>query len=623
MWGGVILALAVLFLLIRWYRPRRAAIAAWLRSRSTGMQAALAAAVLLLVLGVAGAGYGGYRFVETDNRFCNGCHIFVPSGQAWVLPDTGSYTLVPKLEGKHDTLSCHTCHPLKPTKEAVKLVLWMSGVRGDSIPAHAKVPREICEQCHVRGAARETWEAIAATAGHRTHLESDSLAGKVECLTCHARTAHRFPPANETCGQSGCHQASDTRIVLGKMAAADQASTFHCQACHNFIATVPRLATHDSAVATLRPALQQCFACHEMKERLRDFDAARDPHGGTCGMCHNPHVQRTPAEATASCTTARCHADWRSEPFHVGREHRKAGPQCLLCHTPHAAQVDASDCTGCHERVRQRQPHLAPPLPFDTLKALRQSLAPSRAPPPALGQDASAPDPRPQKPKGDGPPLPGPKLGSAPVASLPPDTFPHDTHRKLACLTCHLAPRGEGGLTFQPPRGCQICHHQAPARSECGSCHAPFELESPVAVQVGIRVRGHETRVRPVEFLHDRHTTLACVTCHTTPVTLAPPDSVLACQACHEDHHASGRHCAACHKTDAIATPHQRPADAHTACDACHSPDRVSRLVPTRSFCLTCHDQAQDHYAPRECTACHFLRTPDEFRRTLTRGGER
>ncbi len=509
-------------------------------------------------------------------------------------------------------------------KEAVKLVFWMSGVRGDSIPEHARVPREICEQCHVRGAARETWEAIAATAGHRAHLESDSLRPTIECLTCHARTAHRFPPVNETCGQSGCHKEGDTRIVLGKMARADQAQTFHCQACHDFVATVPLLATHDSAVATLRPAVQQCFACHEMKDRLPDFDVARDPHRGTCGMCHNPHTQATPGDARQSCTTAKCHADWRDEPFHVGVEHRKTGPRCLTCHTPHAAQVDASDCAGCHERVRQRQPHLEPPLPFDTLKALRQSLAPPEERPPVLEQDGGPLDQRPQKPKGDGPPLDGPPARwSAPFPSLPRDTFAHDTHKKLACLTCHFAPSGKGGLTFEPPRGCQICHHQAPLRSDCASCHAASELRSPTSVEVSVRVPQHAARVRPVEFVHDRHADLACVKCHTAPVSLAPADSVVACQGCHQDHHASGRACANCHRTEAITAPHERPAEAHAACDRCHTPARVATLVPTRSFCLACHDQAQDHYAPRECTACHFLRAPDEFRRELTPGGTR
>ena len=76
-------------------------------------------------------------------------------------PDSGDYTLVNKMEGKHDTLNCHTCHAFHAQKEAVKMVLWMSGVRDSTIPEHGKVPRDVCEKCHEQGAAKETWQAIA------------------------------------------------------------------------------------------------------------------------------------------------------------------------------------------------------------------------------------------------------------------------------------------------------------------------------------------------------------------------------------------------------------------------------------------------------------------------------
>jgi hypothetical protein len=57
------------------------------------------------------------------------------------------------------------------------------------------------------------------------------------------------------------------------------------------------------------------------------------------------------------------------------------------------------------------------------------------------------------------------------------------------------------------------------------------------------------------------------------------------------------------------------------ACDACHTPTTVARLVPTRSFCLACHKPQQDHYAPKECSACHFQRTPQELESQLRRQG--
>src|SRR6185503_16187869 len=101
---------------------------------------------------------------------------------------------------------------------------------------------------------------------------------------------------------------------------------------------------------------------------------AKDPHGGKCGTCHNPHKQKTAIEAAATCSNVGCHANWRDEPFHSGENHKHIASKCLTCHVPHRAKVDASDCAGCHRRVQQST-HLQPPLPFDTTKALKRSDA--------------------------------------------------------------------------------------------------------------------------------------------------------------------------------------------------------------------------------------------------------
>lgn len=612
MWGGVVVAAAILFLCLRWAWPRREAAKQWLATRSRGIKLLIAGSAAALFILAATGGYAGYHFVETDRRFCNGCHIFVASGQQWIPSDTGSYTLVPKLEGKHDSLSCHTCHPLKPVKEAVKLVLWMSGVRDTTIPPHAKVPRTTCESCHVQGEARATWQAIAATAGHRVHLESDSVAlkDKVECLTCHARTAHRFPPVNATCGQSGCHNQDETRIRLGQMARADLA--FHCTGCHNFTAEVPRLATRDSAAGTLRPSLPKCLACHEMKARIPDFNAERDPHAGTCGMCHNPHTQATPAAAKASCTTAGCHANWQTEPFHLGVQHRSAARDCTTCHTPHAARVDAANCAGCHAQVRERKgSRLKPPLPFDTTAALRSEALP-------------LPDEQPSKVKGDSPmaaPPPRPEVSALPPAT-PADSFEHSRHQKLPCLTCHRTESRHGALTFAAPRGCQICHHQSPATSNCTTCHA--RIRDSVSVSFTIAAAGQAPRHRTVPFRHERHTGLRCIACHGEPVSLAPVDSARSCSGCHVPHHQTARDCASCHREVAGATTaHQRRPESHTGCTACHGERTVSELLPARTFCLSCHESRVDHYRNRECSTCHLQATPEAHRPKLLRTGSR
>jgi hypothetical protein len=281
----------------------------------------------------------------------------------------------------------------------------------------------------------------------------------------------------------------------------------------------------------------------------------------------------------------------------------------VTCHTPHAARVDASDCIGCHNAVRARPngPRLNPPAPFDTLKALRQSLGPT---PPSLE--------RPSKVKGDAPPLePDPPPPAARLPSQPSDSFNHTRHQKLACLTCHASSTGHGGLTFAAPRGCQICHHQAPSTNRCAQCHTASELAVPRDMSVSVTVPRHPARERPVAFAHERHDSLPCIGCHVGAVTFAPADSARSCDGCHVAHHQSGRNCATCHRTPSITSAHAPPVNAHARCDACHTPSRIAALTPSRSFCLVCHAPEVDHHAPAECSTCHFLADPADVQPSL------
>lgn len=657
--GGIILAAMVAALVLVWLWRRRRAVRTWLATRDHGVKLALAGTVGVVLLLIFGTSVKAYDYMMHDNDFCRGCHIFVPSGQVFVRPDTGTYLLVHKMEGKHDTLTCHACHPFEIKAQTKELVAWMLA-RPDQIPEHGRVPREICEQCHVTGPAKDTWKRVTTTSGHRIHLESDSPALKdVECLTCHARTAHRFQPADTTCAQQGCHFTDSVKIRLGRMSSRfdpgkplPNEELLYCNSCHQFTADAQFLSA-DSALGLLRPASRQCFACHEMRTLLATYDPAREPHGGGCGMCHQPHIDVRPSDALKSCTDAQCHADWRDEDFHTGKTHRKVSERCEICHEPHAARVDASDCVGCHRLVRygpRSRLRLRPPLPFDTTEALRRtsSLPPRRHGPPGGRTSASA------SPSSSSPfdtvqvleqvslapgraPLVAPGRargqGSAPPEEDPPervlqvpvtasDTFSHDRHSKLACLTCHVL-RDDERLTFQPPRGCQICHHQRPTRADCRACHQAGELEPTLPTQVAVEVPEQQRRRRTVQFPHASHDTLACTGCHVSPVTLAPPDSVLTCAGCHDQHHAEGRDCAACHRTSAIREAHKRPVEAHGACDACHTEATIARLVPTRSFCLACHQPEQDHYQAKECSACHFQRSPEQLEPQLRQQGRR
>ena len=622
--GGIVLGAIVALAVLVFAWRRRRAIWTWLVTRERGVKLAMAGAVGVVLLLVFGTGVKAYDYVMNDNDFCRGCHIFVPSGQLFVRPDTGTYLLVNQLEGKHDTLSCHSCHPFDLKTQTKELFYWIVE-RPDKIPPHGKVPRTVCEQCHVQGDAKKTWQRIASTAGHRTHLDSDSAPlTDVECLTCHARTAHRFQPADSTCAQRGCHLTDDVKIRLGRMAARfDPANLrplpneeqLYCNSCHQFTADAQFLAP-DSATGLLRPASRQCFGCHEMRNLLATFDPAEDPHGGSCGMCHNPHTDVKPAEALKSCNSAQCHSNWRQVDFHTGAAHRRVAQRCETCHSPHQARVDASDCVGCHEKARNRPgSRLRAPLPFDTTRALQQSLLHERlrgliAPGRARGQGAAPPEKDP----------PGSR---AEISASPQDTFPHERHRRLACLTCHdLRAKGRT-LTFEPPRGCQICHHQRPAASNCSACHQESELSDPKPVTVQVTVFRHSRRAREVNFDHESHRDVACVKCHQTRVSLAPSPEAVTCTGCHENHHTANRDCATCHRTAEIVTAHKPPVEAHLACSRCHPSATVAALTPSRSFCLACHDPKVDHYSPKECTVCHLQTTPEGYRARLTGAGGR
>lgn len=588
--GGFFLGVAVAAYAAFTLWRRRRAIITWVVARPRQIKIALGAAAAVFVLGAGGFGAVSWNYMQHDNAFCTGCHIMKGPFQRF----SGS---------KHDSLSCHNCHQQSIFASTRQLYLWVAD-RPEKIEMHSKVPTRICAACHIQGdREKDKWRRIATTAGHRVHLESDSSALRnVQCTTCHGLEVHRFVPVDSTCGQAGCHINQEIR--LGKMAGQ---TGMHCIACHQFTADVPLLATRDSAAGTLRPGAHECLGCHEMRAKLADFDPARDPHRQACGMCHNPHQQTRPADAIKSCASAGCHSDWRSEPFHTGLRHEKAAQQCTRCHQPHAAAVDASDCSGCHAEVNRRSGgRLHLPEGFDTTRALRRTSWVPSGPPERV------------KVKGDAPLFDDPPWRAVPT---PPDTFPHDRHTQLACITCHTSTREHARLTFAPPRGCQICHHQAPATSSCASCHAANELAAPHTTTVQVKVADRPPKDRSVTFAHVTHAELRCVTCHTTAVTLEPVAPVATCQSCHEDHHAAARDCATCHAGAAPQAAHQPPVEAHVACDACHREATVARLVPDRALCLTCHEPQREHYRDRECTVCHLQASPAEYRAHLRKAG--
>ncbi|MEP6590780.1 MAG: hypothetical protein ABJC19_06330 [Gemmatimonadota bacterium] len=608
--AGLVVATILALIATVFVFRRRAQVVIWLRTRNRAIQLTLAGSVIVVLALTTFGGVKSWNYMQHDNGFCTGCHIMEkPFGRF----QTGA--------GKHNDLKCHDCHQQSIFASSRQLVLWVAN-RPLEIPKHAPVPNSRCESCHQQeGPTTKGWEHVHQLAGHRVHFDSDSLPLKdLKCVTCHGAEVHRFIPSSRTCQQAGCHV--NHGITLGKMAALPEVN---CALCHSFRADLSPLATDSAARLALIPARAQCTTCHQMEAKLPGYKPARDPHKGTCGSCHDVHADRTPQDARTSCV--KCHVNLEKSPFHTGPNHQRVQAQCLTCHDPHAASVDASDCVGCHTTVR-RHGQFKPPLPFDTNSVLRRRVS-------LIGIPVAPPleEPPFRRGKGDLPPDEDPPPSAAPTPrvallhAVPADSFPHSRHTSLACLTCHNVSGRGGKLVFEAPRGCDLCHHQQVMRgqvepSECARCHAPEKLEVARIVVMTVAVSRHAPRPRDVTFAHATHRTLRCADCHAPP-DVVPPDSVRSCQGCHIPHHAEGRDCATCHGAataePAVRALHTR--ETHGDCDQCHTRAIVSELVPVRAFCLTCHSPQRSHRPDGECSTCHFLASPTQYRSHLITSG--
>jgi nitrate/TMAO reductase-like tetraheme cytochrome c subunit len=547
-----------------------------LRVLPTGFKVVLAVALVAVVAVGSVLLYRTYEFVEHDNQFCLQCHLMRDPFERFA-------------RSAHRDLGCKACHrPNIFERSAMGLAQVIE--RPDEIRVHAHVPNEVCAECHIEGDP-ERWRHIAATAGHRVHLESDdpTLRG-FQCVECHSTGVHEFAPTDRTCGQSGCHEA--TTIQLGQMADI----TIHCATCHEFTAPVPETALPVEVATSLRPTAQECMSCHQMRLLLTDFPPD-EPHDAVCGACHNPHVQETPREAVQTCGVAGCH----ERPADLSPFHRGLGvgvlEDCSACHEAHVFRVPhgGMDCLACHADIYQDAP------------AARTAATPR------VGTGT------------DGAPAPRNGLVSARHAAMLPlqaaprqqpavltrDTlgFWHAQHRGVECLACHSVRDRHGGVTVTSLRDCRSCHHTAPVATPCIQCHdraSVRRLTSRVSRVMNIRVGQLDRPRRTLPFAHAEHLRYECQQCHTQGVALSAAG--LDCATCHLEHHQPDISCMACHPAPRAGA---HDLNAHLGCagSGCHdaAPAPVRAVPRTRDFCLSCHQDLVDHRTGRNCVACHAL----------------
>ena len=594
--GGFILGILVLagLVAIAWWQ--RAELLAWFTMRSRRTVLAAGAGVAVLVAGFAWFSLRSWNYMQHDNDFCSGCHVMAPAWQKFQTT-------------KHARLSCHQCHQQSIFASARQLVLWVAD-RPGAIPAHSKVPNARCIACHVQGDAKR-WKQIAATEGHRLHLESPRLPG-LQCVRCHGFSVHQFVPSDLTCGQAGCH--TSIRIRLGKMS---NVTALHCAVCHVFTrqAAAPT-SVSDSLRRWLTPTRVECFSCHAMQKLMVDQQLAHDPHGAVCGACHNPHTQTEAAQAVRSCTNAGCHA----RPETITPFHRGLGPaalaSCTSCHKPHSWKTHgAGNCTACHGDIFKSggagpaaRASVSPPaMPWPRLYARLLTALRSPDPVAAFARGSAGAAGAPGRARADaGAPrgwLSVPRdAGGAPfrfAGILALGDVPAFTARRARASAVPQEPQQP---TPQQPTPQQPTKPQQPPKPSApeprtGAVPAPVRPAPPAQVAAG-PFRG---------FAHDVHRGVTCTVCHSMRSAHGAllVRSVEDCLRCH--HERSGLGCTSCHAPATLPQDLQRDVAFQTST----APTPVTRTLPfshgvhASVACATCHAGPPTLRTVRACTSCH------------------
>lgn len=557
--------------------------------RRVGIGVLVVGLVALVVGGV--YAYRTWDHVRHDDAFCVSCH-------------SDDEALFERLRhGEHADLTCHDCHA-QSTSASLRQVRWVVDPP-DEIGPHASVPDGTCEGCHVTDDPDSTWQRISATAGHRIHLEADTVALEgVTCSTCHGLQVHRFVPADRSCGQSGCHQPALTQIVLGDMAGQ---TGFHCVTCHEFTAPVAEGVPVDTARQAFVPSVEECASCHEMGNLLVGLDPEVDPHDAVCGTCHNPHSQEAPAEAGERCSECHAPAD-RLTPFHRGID-AAVLEDCAGCHDPHTFVVEGADCVACHADVvggtptagprsreaRERQEEAgdrsdrrAPHSRVVTSETLVHPVA-FEARSPTWSRDVADA-------------WIGMRGSARSLVQQQPSRFDHAAHDDIECTECHTSREYHGQVSIESRTRCQTCHHTAPVLDAgCARCHDGADVSAPRSVAARLEIAGRG-RSRTLRFDHDDHGIVGCERCHTGGTAMGVERT---CASCHADHSATIDDCTTCHR-DPAADAHTREVHSRgCAGSGCHEDPAYGAMTQDRNTCLSCHRDRVDHRPGQACAPCH------------------
>ena len=345
-----------------------------------------------------------------------------------------------------------------------------------------------------------------------------------------------------------------------------------CDGCHTL------QNKDDKTVASMTASGKDlCLTCHD---GMKDLDKKKAPHSPVedCENCHVPHASKEKhlLKAALPDLCLGCHdAEEMKTKVHKGQPVH--GTTCVGCHNPHGSDIgkmlsgtmqhrpfQEGTCGACHRTTRTRQARLVsspPGLCYACHPALETQFK---------------------------------------------DVSVHAPVRNGECAKCHephLANRPKL-LRASAPELCFGCHPEirdllaanphAPAKKDCGTCHAVHASPNEHLLLGGKMTGGAVSTL--------------CAGCHDLaklkPGHRGADMGKLECTSCHNPHGSKGKHLM---NTTAVHPPYQ------DGCDSCHSEGTgLSEKQPT--LCFMCHDalekqikaaKVQHRALDSGCTACH------------------
>lgn len=448
-----------------------------------------------------------------------------------------------------DCAACHTVDGWKPAKFDHDLALFKLdgkhiGVACENCHTNGiyKGTPADCNSCHVsvdkhKGTLGPNCASCHTTSGWLPLIFDHSLSAfkltgshlNVQCASCHINGVYKGTPS--VC--FACHASKDThKGALGT----------NCAACHTTSAWLPATFDHSLSAFKLTGAhlIVQCTSCH--------INGVYKGTPNTCYACHASKDSHKGAFGT-NCSTCHSTSAWLPATFDHSQSAFKltgqhVGVSCTSCHINGVYKGTPTNCYACHASVDKHAGS------FGTNCASCHT-----------------------------------------TSGWLPATFDHSLsafkmtgkHINVSCTSCHI-----NGVYKGTPTSCYACHaskdaHGGAYGTNCGSCHTTSGWS-------------------PASFDHSKasfkltgaHLNVQCTSCHKNGVYKGTPT---ACSACHAEptFHAGffGTSCDQCHTTsnwNASYSNHPtydgiQPVNHKNAtCKDCHT-------VNVGSFsCLKCHD---------------------------------